>query len=442
MDMAGRQRDTTPERTRPGLYAHGLMELVLSTSSLKGLGGSESYLVTIGDHLQRLGHEVWLHAYDHGAASDEAEQLGLRICRDERDLPEQPDALVVQDGAVACELAVRYPTAPLVFVAHSDLFDLQLPPQLPELVAVVVTLYDRVERRIRALALPYEIVRLTQPIDVDRFKPIRPLRREPKVALAVSNYLHGERIALLASVCNELGIEFRQLGQLAPGGQQPPLVSFNEADLVFGKARVIYEAMACGRAAYVFDHNGGDGWVTAANFQVLSADNFGGQSEAAPIDRDRLMADLAAYDPLMGTVNRDLVVANNSATKHVARLAEILERVAPRREPVSAPLKELARLVRLNHRAEARAFLLHAEMERLGARVHDLEEELGEAREAASAARAQAAASAADAERAWSRVNELTTTRRWRLAQALCAPVDRLREWLHRRPQGRSASNR
>ena len=245
------------------------MELVLSTSSLESLGGSETYLLTIGDQLQRMGHEVLLHALDHGAASEMAQELGLRICRQNRELPDEPDALIVQDGVVAYELAARYPSVPQVFVAHSDVFDLQLPPQLPGLVAVVVALYDRVEQRLRALALPQEIVRLSQPVDLERFKPIRPLRRRPSVALALGNYLRGQRIALLAGVCDELGIELRHVGAFGSNGRQPPIVAINEADIVFGKARVVYEAMACGRAVYVFDHNGGDGWVTASNFRAL-----------------------------------------------------------------------------------------------------------------------------------------------------------------------------
>jgi hypothetical protein len=438
------------------------MELVLSTSSLQSIGGSETYVITIADQLQRLGHEVRLHALEHGAASELAQQLGLRVCRGDHELPDQPDALIVQDGVVACELAVRYPLTPQVFVAHSDMYDLQLPPNLPGLVAVVVALYDRVERRLRALALPHEIVRLSQPIDVDRFKPVRPLRKRPSVALALSNYLHGPRLALLHDACDQLGIELRHVGTFASGGGQPPIIAFNEADIVFGKARVIYEAMACGRAAYVIDHNGGDGWVTAANFRELSADNFGGQSGTAVIDRERLIADLGRYDALMGTVNRDLVVASNSAAKHAVELVAILERVAPRRAAVDAPLQELARMVRLYHRADVQAFLLHVETGRLAARVHELEVQLGQARDAAArteaeardardaAARSEAEAREArdaaarteaeareardaaalakeDALEARNRLLQIKATRRWRFAETALGPADRLR---------------
>ena len=428
------------------------MEVVLSTMSLAGLGGSETYAITVADQLQRLGHQVWLHALDHGAATELAEELGLRLCMSDRDLPDQPDALVVQDGVVSCQMAARYPLAPQVFVAHSDIFDLQLPPQLPELVAIVVALYDRVERRLRALALPQEIVRLSQPVDVERFKPHAPLRERAAVALAMGNYLHGERRALIERACGRAGLELRELGMHAPGGWQPATQSLNAADIVFGKARVIYEAMACGRAAYVFDHNGGDGWVTASNYDTLSADNFGGQSEALVIDEGRLVSDLAEYDPRMGTVNRDLVVSHNSAATHAAALVNVLERVARRRAPVDAPLRELARLVRLYHRADAQAFAMRAETERLAARTHQLESELAQTRAAqaeaaatadeactrsreaavaaaavAEEARTHAAAQATAAGHAWRQVDELKATRRWRFVQAALKPADLLR---------------
>src|SRR5213082_1157479 len=84
--------------------------------------------------------------------------------------------------------------------------------------------------------------------------------------------------------CAHAGIELRHIGQYSTEGQVPAERALDDADIVFGKARVIYEAMACGRAAYVFDHNGGEGWVTRETYGALSADNFGGQAAPSVID--------------------------------------------------------------------------------------------------------------------------------------------------------------
>jgi hypothetical protein len=415
------------------------MQVVCAAHSLAGAGGSETYVVTVADHLQRLGHDVWVYTTQTGRSTEAAQRLGLRVVALESDLPQRPDALLVQDGVVACDLAAQRPAVPQVFVAHSDTFDVQLPPQLPGLVAAVIVLYDRVEDRIRALAEPIEdVVRLTQPIDVERFKPTQPLHARPRVAMALGNYVHGERLEMLRRACARAGIELRHVGQFGEG-ERPADQVLGDADIIFGKARVILEAMACGRAAYVFDHNGGDGWVTAATYPELAPDNFGGQSERATIDEDRIAADLALYHRNMGVVNRDLVVANHAASRHAAAVAAVLGRVAatPRAAPVDAPLRELSRLIRLYHRADSQAFALRAECEALGARTMRAEQRAGEL-SAQLAARASLEAELADARRAVAahgeevarlerRLDAVMSSQRWRTLQAVLAPVDRIR---------------
>lgn len=426
------------------------MRIVLATSELDGVGGSETYVITVADHLQRLGHDVWLHALQCGTAAEHARGLGLRVAERPEQLPGEPEALVVQDGTVATLLAERYPGVPQAFVAHSDIFDLQLPLALPGLTAAVVTLYDRVDRRVRAHASEARVVRLSQPIDVERFKPRGTLPQRPRVALTFGNYVHGSRLQLLRDACEQAGIELRHVGG-GGGRTTDPAGALNDADIVFGKARAVLEAMACGRAVYVFDHNGAEGWVTDANRARLAADNFGGQSEPIAVDAARLAEDLRRYDPASGLSNRDWVVSRHAATKHAAALAGVLREIAaspPPPPPADAPLRELARLVRLHHRADAQAFMLHADLERRERRIGELQHELDELRlaeQAAQAAAHEARAAAADAEArarseaeaaevaraqagaADARAAALVTTRRWRVVQGLMAPADLLR---------------
>ena len=143
------------------------MDLILATNHF-GLGGSESYLLTVAEQLERLGNEVTLYTRDRGVGADVARARGVAVVG-ESDLPEGCDAVVAQDAGASYELASRYPGAPQVFVAHSETFDLQTPPQLEQVVSAVVALNDRVARRLGELAVETEIVRLRQPIDVERF---------------------------------------------------------------------------------------------------------------------------------------------------------------------------------------------------------------------------------------------------------------------------------
>ena len=88
--------------------------------------------------------------------------------------------------------------------------------------------------------------------------------------------------------------------------------------------------MSCGRPAYVYDAFGGDGWVTADTYDAIEADALAGQAFPDVIDGDRLRKDLEAYDPVMGHVNRTLILKHHQARTHVHELVELFEEIAPR----------------------------------------------------------------------------------------------------------------
>ncbi|HEU4598536.1 MAG TPA: hypothetical protein VFS26_02200 [Solirubrobacterales bacterium] len=346
------------------------MRLILASNHL-GLGGSESYLLTVAEQLERLGHETTLYTREPGAGADLARSRGFRVV-DESQLPDECDAALVQDAGVCLDLASRYPRSGQVFVAHSEVFDLQLPPQLEGLVSAVVVLSDRVADRLRALAVPPRVVRLRQPIDTERFVPGAPLPERPRRALLLSNNPVGDRLAMLESACAETGVELARVGGDA-GQAGDPRSQLVDADVVIGYGRSILEAMACGRAAYVYDRHGCDGWVTADSYAEIEAGGFGGRTGRTIADREALAADLARFDPEMGPVNHDIVAAHHRANVHAQELVELLEG-AGREAPVThGPLEEMARLVRMEWRARVDAQALAGEQARLQAERHRLE---------------------------------------------------------------------
>jgi glycosyltransferase involved in cell wall biosynthesis len=340
------------------------MQIVMSFYALN-LGGTESYVLTVAEQLQRLGHDVTLFSVELGPNAAVARDRGLELRNRADELPPSCDVLYTQDSVTAYELAERYPETPHIYAAHADEYDLVTPPQVPGVVQAVVVLNDRLERQVRALAVAPEVVRLRQPVDVKRFYPRAALRDPPQRALILSNYLSHDRVELVYRACADAGIECRQIGAPTGVSTDEADVELCRADIVFGKSRVIVEAMASGRAAYVYDHNGGDGWVTPERYDLLEADNFGGQAEATATDHERLRRDLAAYSTQMGPANRDLAVANHSARGHAHELVEVFERFAGRHERIDAPLAELSRLARLQWANEVRAVHLAAENQRL-----------------------------------------------------------------------------
>jgi hypothetical protein len=363
------------------------VRLILASNHL-GLGGSESYLLTVAEQLERLGHKTTLYARELGAGADLARARGFHVVEESR-LPEECDAALVQDAGVALDLASRYPRARQVFVAHSENFDLQLPPQLEDLVTAVIVLNDRVGARLRSLAVRPRIVRLRQPIDVERFVPGAPLPERLRRALLLSNNPVSDRLAMLESACAAAGIELTRLGGDA-GQSGDPRNQMVEADVVIGYGRSVLEAMACGRAAYVYDRHGGDGWVTAESYAEIEAGGFAGRTGRTICDSASLGADLTRFDPAMGPVNHDLAMTHHRANVHAQELIELFEDGAEKAPPTHGALEEMARLVRMEWRARVDAQALVGEQARLQAERHRLERRLEEVREETAARTAAA----------------------------------------------------
>ncbi|MEX2106797.1 MAG: hypothetical protein WD810_07850 [Solirubrobacterales bacterium] len=357
------------------------MKLVLGTNHL-GLGGSESYLITVAEQLDRLGHEVVLYASETGEGVAVALERGLTLV-DEAELPEDCDAALVQDGAVSYQLAELLPSLPQLFVAHSESFDLQAPPQLEGIVGAIVALNDRVAARLRSYALEVDVVRLHQPIDTERFMPRSALPRVARRALLFSNTPHTDRLGMLEWACAEVGLELVRLGTLS-GQTRDPRPALASAEIVIGYGRSILEAMACGRAAFVYDWNGGEGWMTPDAYPAIEADGIAGRSGRVILDADGLAEGLRGYDPSMGPANHDLVMAHHRANVHAQELVEQFRRLsAPAPRPRS-PLQEMARLVRLEWRARGDVHSLQQENAMLRRLLGESEQSAREAREHAA----------------------------------------------------------
>jgi hypothetical protein len=183
-----------------------------------------------------------------------------------------------------------------------------------------------------------------------------------------------------------------------------PAEAVATADMVVGKGRVILEAMSWGRPAYVYDAFGGDGWVTAGTYPAMEADAFAGQSSPDPVDASRLRRDIAAYDPRLSTVGRELAITHHGARRHAHELVAVFRRLAPSALPSSTPTGEIARLSHLRWTAEREAHGLRQAFDALAERARAATDAAGAAEaavhEARRAARAEADGRArAEAER-------------------------------------------
>jgi hypothetical protein len=329
------------------------VEILLGTQALE----PRCYLVTVAEHLERLGHEVHVLAAEPQPPPEE-----LRVVTVERGLPLAPDAIYAQDSYAALLLADLYPLTAQVFVAHGDRRQAWLPPQLAGVVARVVVFDDRTAEAARAAALPQELVRLRRPVDVQRVAERGSLPKQPRRARldleGLSDYRRGMVLRALADAQIEASAD---------------------AHIVIARGLPVLEAMASGLAVYVYGDEGGDGWVTPERYELLEADGFSGRAEPTATTFERLRADFDAYEPAMGPANRELALAHD-ARVHAQELVAAFDEVKPRRDPVDAPLRELARLVRVEAATARCAEAAVADANAARAHVGEAERRLAEAR--------------------------------------------------------------
>ncbi len=77
------------------------MRIVLATHAFDGVGGSETYLLTVAEQLQRLGHGVTIYAVALGKMAELARARTIDIVAELDDLNDHCDVVIAQDGGVS-----------------------------------------------------------------------------------------------------------------------------------------------------------------------------------------------------------------------------------------------------------------------------------------------------------------------------------------------------
>lgn len=351
------------------------MRVAHVTHSLAGSTGVQTYMTTVGDAMQRVGHEVWLSADELGTGAEQARQLALAVADSHTDLPADLDVAFVHSSVASHALAEVRPELPQVFIVHGRFFDNYVPPQIDGRVAGVATLGGFARSRVDSTAIQVPHKQLLQPIDRTRFRDRNPIAERPRRALILSNYLEGERLERLREASKIAGIELDHAGASGGAVALRPEDAINKADIVFGKGRAIIEAMACGRAAYVYDMWGTDGWVTPETYEQMAERGFGGNALARDLSAAELAEDLAGYSNELGAWGMSTVIENHLVEDHVAELLELCPQ-APSDAKARDEHAELARLARQSWRHEGQVHVLSEQVKVQNQRISDLENEL------------------------------------------------------------------
>jgi hypothetical protein len=102
----------------------------------------------------------------------------------------------------------------------------------------------------------------------------------------------------------------------------------NQADIVVGIGRSLYDAMACGRVCISWDNrklnpNCGCGYVTKENWHEFAKTNFTGRGFPRIETVRQLLGELRKYNPKDGADMREMAEEELDARKNAVRYLEL-----------------------------------------------------------------------------------------------------------------------
>lgn len=276
------------------------MKILLTNNTLQNLAGSETWVKTMFESLESLGHQV-------GAcvASGEDLLIGKTV--------ENPDLAIINHNS--CLNILKNLPCKKIFTSHGVIPDLEQPVEGAD---IYVSVSEEVQENLKNKG--FESVIIRNPIDCEKFKSTRPINDKIKKVLFSSNY-QGYAKNVIIQTCQELGIELEIIG----GNNRVVNIvdKINEADLVIGLGRTAYEAMACERNVIIFDYNGADGMATPETLIEFRKNNCSGRRYRKQFTVEDLKNEFSKYSVENGKRLREYILENNNSKKIVKQYLEL-----------------------------------------------------------------------------------------------------------------------
>ena len=327
------------------------MRVLLATTFLNCLTGSELFLFDLARGLRSRGHDVTVWVRDLVAGAPLPRLLALDGVWVTGELPPDgsADAVIFQLAAMFPVFAEHHLDVPRMAVCHGPKLPAEIAPaDLPRTLHLALTRegHDWLRRS------GHERVAFTgYGVDLDRFRPAGPLPPVPRRAVVHSKYAD---LALVRAACELAEVELVELGatswrdgfgvdhfsaivEVGDDGtvidHRPEVAGFHvertlaTADVVLGIGRSAVEALAMGRNCIVFGYDDvGDGRVTDARLPAFSAVNFSSRARAERFDAESLARELLACDPAQGERNRAFAEQHYSLERFLDRIEGLLVR--------------------------------------------------------------------------------------------------------------------
>ena len=264
--------------------------VLVGTYYLDHVGGSELYAVDLLRELHRREDvEVEFFAVVRGKLADYlVNEVGIPFRSTDR------YDLIIAAHNVTVDILRKETKGTIVQVCHGTIADLELPsPHADIHVGISQEVCDSLSEK----GCPNKLV--LNGLDLQQKRPIKLPNPALKVVLSLCQ--SDEANQLLAKACAKKGLEFLLFNK----HRNPTFHierEINNADLVVGIGRSVFDAMACGRPCVVFDQrdyngNRGDGYLYPELFDAFIQHNCSGRYRNQAFSEADLLREFDRYDP-------------------------------------------------------------------------------------------------------------------------------------------------
>lgn len=266
------------------------MNILVGNNQLEKTGGSENYTYALATTLKAMGHDVEYFTFHKGMVTDRLEKQGIHeMSHNHYDLILANHTPVIEK-LFACGYTIQ--------TCHGTIMGLEQPSPYAD---SYVSVTEEVKEHLEKYGLKSEVI--LNGIDCKRFRPTRELSRQLTKVLSLCQSDAANNF--IRECCNEIGAELSVRNKFTDNVWEIEQ-SINEADLVIGIGRSLYDAMACGRCVISFDKRDymnlaiGDGYITKDNIENSIKRNCSGRSSGRTFSKEEFVSELRKYNPKDG----------------------------------------------------------------------------------------------------------------------------------------------
>ncbi len=298
------------------------LRILIVNNTLNALAGTELYVLELAKHLVKLGHKPVAYSTDLGTVAYRLRSEGIPVIDDLSTIGAKPDIIHGHHHLDTLSALLHFSDVPAVYFCHGWLPWQEAPLCFPRIYKYIAVCDLSAERLIVEGGIsPEKINMVLNFVDLERFKPRKPLPDSPRKALAFSGYMNTERVRLIKAACDRCGIrKLDKIGWHISKTHPKPEAVLGEYDIVFAKGRAALEALATGAAVVSCD--GAGSMVTTENFERQRIANFGLSERQYPYTIETIVNEIRQYDRHDAARVNDLV--RSKASKEIT-IANILD---------------------------------------------------------------------------------------------------------------------